>query len=233
MKKVIITGASRGIGQEIAKSFLDIGFDVYGTSTSKKNLNHRFTDWIISDFSKIDQIELCANKIEKLKPDILINNAGINKIDKFHMIDKETFLKIHQINVFAPFLFCQRSILNMKKKKWGRIVNITSIWSKVAKPKRASYMASKFALDGITKALSAEYSKYNVLSNCIAPGVTKTDLTKNTLGTSGMRSISREIPINRLAEPKEVSELVLWLASDKNTYITGQNILIDGGYTTV
>ena len=119
----------------------------------------------------------------------------------------------------------------MKNNGWGRIVNISSIWGKISKEYRASYSASKFALDGLTVALAIEHSVDGIIANCIAPGFTDTKLTQNILGEEGIQQITSAIPIQRLASVEEIAQFVLWLSSSENTYITGQNILIDGGFT--
>lgn len=232
-KKVLITGASRGIGLEIARNFLEAGFNVVGTRTAIKKQYPLDIDWIYGDFSKYKDIEDCSQKFKKFQPDILINNAGINNINKFVKIDSDDFLKTHLVNVFAPFKFCQSVIPKMKLNKWGRIINISSIWGKIGKQYRASYMASKFALDGITLAIAAEHTKDGILCNCLSPGFTNTELTRKNLNDKDISSIKRNIPIKRLAEPKEIAKFVFWLASEDNTYVSGQNIAIDGGYTRV
>ena len=119
----------------------------------------------------------------------------------------------------------------MKEKNWGRIINISSIFGKVSKKYRASYSASKFAIDGITAALAAEVAEYNILVNTVSPGFFETQLTKSILGIKGMREVSSILPIKRLGKPEELSNLILWLSSEYNTYISGQNIIIDGGFT--
>ena len=118
----------------------------------------------------------------------------------------------------------------MKERKWGRIINITSIWSQKSKEHRASYSASKFGLDGITAALSAELSEYGILSNSVSPGFIDTDMTRKILGESGMKDIEKQIPIKRLGNTREIAELVYWLTSESNSYISGQNVFIDGGF---
>ena len=121
----------------------------------------------------------------------------------------------------------------MKEKNWGRIVNISSIWGKISKAHRASYSASKFALDGLTASLAAEFARNGILANCVSPGFTDTELTSQTLGKKGIEEILKTVPIGRMAKPEEIANLVLWLGSDKNEYVSGQNISIDGGFTRV
>jgi 3-oxoacyl-[acyl-carrier protein] reductase len=121
----------------------------------------------------------------------------------------------------------------MKRNRWGRIVNISSIFGNISKEFRASYSASKFGLDGMTAALSAEVSEFNILANCIGPGFIDTEMTRNVLGEKGMMELKDRIPMKRLGQPEEIAALVSWLVSDENTYLTAQNIMIDGGFTRV
>ena len=230
----IVTGASRGIGAEVARTLVKKGIKVIGTRAKNKDVpDIPCSDWIIADFSDDKQLSRCAAEIKKLKPNILINNAGVNKIGHFEKINPDDFLFIQKINVFAPFLFCQSVLPSMSQRSWGRIVNISSIWGKVGKELRASYAASKFALDGITLAIAAEYAQKGILANCVAPGFIDTSLTREVLGPAGMRSVSALVPARRLGSPQEISKFVVWLASDENTYISGQNIAIDGGFSRV
>ncbi len=233
-KTVFVTGAARGIGAALACGFRAEGARVIGTRTEAQSNDGTICDeWVIADFSNTDDIKSCAEEVRRFAPDILINNAGINKISPFIDIDPTDFLRVQQVNVFAPFLFCQAAIPKMKERRWGRIVNIASIWGKVSKKYRATYSASKFALDGFTVALAAEHAVDGILANCVSPGIIDTDLTRHVLGDEGIRTITSAIPSERLGQVDEVMRLVLWLASNENTYIAGQNIAIDGGFTRV
>ncbi|MCC6276050.1 MAG: SDR family oxidoreductase [Leptospiraceae bacterium] len=204
-----------------------------GTRTSLSDESGHCSRWIHADFALRAEIETCADEIRKFEPDILINNAGINIISPFQEIKCEDFLKIHQVNVFAPFVFCQAAITGMLSKNWGRIINISSIWGKISKEFRASYSASKFALDGLTTALSAEHSKNGILANCVLSGFIDTDMTRQILGESGIQNLVNLVPAKRLGTTPEIAKFILWLASEENTYLTGQNIAIDGGFTRV
>lgn len=232
-KKVLITGASRGIGREIAQVYSEQGAYVIGTRTTPVESDSPCNEWIIADFSYEDQIYRCASEIKRLAPDVLINNAGINKIGSFESIDPRDFKKIQQVNVFAPFLLSQAAIPAMKDRGWGRIVNISSIWGKIGKELRTSYAASKFALDGITLSIAAEYSKDGILANCVAPGFTDTELTRHVLGEDGVNQLTAMVPVRRMASSREIANFVFFLGNEGNSYINGQNIAIDGGFSRV
>jgi NAD(P)-dependent dehydrogenase (short-subunit alcohol dehydrogenase family) len=233
-KKIFVTGASRGIGHAIARAFQEEDAYVIGTHTgANKEITDVCHEWVLSDFSDIQSIKGCAKYVRDAEPDILINNAGINKIAPFVDINPSDFLSIQQVNVFAPFMLCQAVVPAMKKKNWGRIVNISSIWGKVGKEHRASYSASKFALDGLTLALAAEHSVDGIIANSIAPGFIDTDLTRQVLGEEGMRTLALSVPARRVGGVEEVARFVLWLAGEENTYISGQSIAIDGGFSRV
>ena len=120
----------------------------------------------------------------------------------------------------------------MIKNKYGRIINISSIFGEISKSKRAAYSASKFGLIGFTKAVALDLAKNNILVNSVSPGFVETDLTRDILGKNEIKNIVKQIPIGRLASTREVSDLILFLASDYNTYLTAQNITIDGGFTS-
>ncbi|MEK7410656.1 MAG: SDR family oxidoreductase [Actinomycetota bacterium] len=232
-KKVFISGASRGIGRAIAELFVAEGAIVLGSATSSKNdlASIGVNESIIADFSLRSDIERCAQFVRQHRPDIVINNAGINNPSLFEEIDHDEFLKIQLVNVFAPMVLCQAAIHGMRENGWGRIVNIASAFSKVGKEHRAPYSASKFALDGLTLSLAIEHSAAGILANCVSPGFIDTDMTRRILGDEGIRQMLKSVPIGRLAQPYEIAHLVLWLSSPENTYLTGQNIAIDGGFT--
>jgi NAD(P)-dependent dehydrogenase (short-subunit alcohol dehydrogenase family) len=229
-KLVFLTGATRGIGREIYHDLISAGATVIGTGTFELR-PEGMEEYYQADFSSEDSIHDCANYLRKIEPEILINNAGININNPFIDINPRDFLLIQQVNLFAPFCLSQAVLPGMKSKGWGRIVNVSSIWGKKSKEYRAAYSASKFALDGMTLALALEHAKDGILANCVAPGFTDTELTRKTLGDVGINKLVDIIPIGRMAQPKEISKFITWLASPENTYITGQSIAIDGGFT--
>lgn len=227
---VLITGVTRGIGCAIAKKYKKHGDYVIGTGTSETKLDY-VNEYIACNFYDVEELEHLCELISKRDIGVLINNAGINIIDNFCSINSADFIKVQQVNLYAPFRLSQSVIPTMIKNNWGRIVNISSVWSIVSKQGRANYSASKFGLDGLTLAMSTEFAKNNILCNCVAPGFIDTEMTWNNLGAHGVEKILELVPINRLADTNEIADFVYMLGSNNNTYITGQNIAIDGGFT--
>lgn len=162
--------------------------------------------------------------------DVLVNNAGINAVSPFAEIADDDFDRVLDVNLRAPMVLCRALVPAMATRGWGRVVNITSIFGTVSKAGRAPYSASKFGLDGLCAALAAEYAASGVLANCVAPGVTDTELTRAVLGDDGIARILTQVPAARLGRPEEIAELVLWLAGPQNTYMSAQNVVIDGGF---
>ncbi|EFA74430.1 3-oxoacyl-(acyl-carrier-like protein) reductase [Raphidiopsis brookii D9] len=185
------------------------------------------------DFADTHATESFVDKIRSSKFDILVNNAGINKVAPFANIAPKDFDLIHLVNVRAPFRLCQAVIPYMLEQRWGRIVNVSSIFGIVSREHRASYSTSKFAIDGMTAALAAEVAQFGILANCVAPGFIDTELTRSILGTQGIADLADRIPARRLGQAEEVASLVCWLCSPENTYISGQRLVIDGGFVRV
>ena len=240
-KTALITGATRGIGKAIADMFLSAAAKLFLTGTNPDEILHLNTEkkdsrvkWLVADFSSQDGL---ASFMEPLKSiddiDICVNNAGINIIKPYTEYSADEYQKLMCINLTAPFSLTRYLIPNMKKREFGRIVNIASIWSKISKPNRNLYTTSKSGLVGFTRAMAVEYAAANILVNAISPGFTRTELTEQSLSQDEMKRLSEQIPIGRFAESREVAQIVLFLCSDLNTYITGQNIVADGGFTVV
>ncbi len=137
-----------------------------------------------------------------------------------------------QVNLIAPIRLIRGFIGNMKKNKWGRIINISSAFGIVARGKQVLYSATKHGINGVTKALALELAQYNILVNSVCPGFAKTDLVVKRNSPEKIATLEKDIPLGRLAEPSEIANLVEFLISDKNTYMTGSCIIIDGGFTS-
>lgn len=231
-KHVLITGGTRGIGESIAAEMNKAGAIVSITGTQKHTDKKNF-DFYKVDFSDRKQVAKFTDVIKSKSFDVLVNNAGINKIGAFKDFKTKEFDQILDVNLRTPFLLCQAVLPFMLNQKWGRIINISSIFGVISKEFRAPYSATKFGLDGMTVALAAEVAKFGILANCIAPGFTRTDLTNEVLGEQGIEKLSKMVPARRIADPVEIARLAVWLASNENSYISGQTLTIDGGFTRV
>ncbi|MES2133313.1 MAG: SDR family oxidoreductase [Bacteroidota bacterium] len=219
-RTVLITGASRGIGKACVELFLAKGYSVLSPGRNELDL--------LSEQS-------IKNYISGLKQpvDILINNAGINPLGSIGEIDFKSAHQLIDTNFWAPVLLTDLLAPKMKAQGYGRIVNISSIWSGVTKAGRSMYASSKAAMNAFTRTAAVEYASSNVLVNAVAPGYVNTELTKVNNTPEQIEAIKANLPINRLAEPSEIAELIYFLASDKNTFVTGQTIFADGGYSII
>lgn len=240
-KIALITGGTRGIGSAIADQFLLAGATVILTGTNLDSIeklnvanNNPLVSYKAVDFTDTISTDSFISWLKGIpRVDILINNAGINKIAANTETTTEDFDALHNVNVKGPYLTCREVSKIMKKNGYGRIVNVTSIWSKITRPGRSLYTSNKFAVAGLTKTLAIELAEHNILVNSVGPGFTLTELTATTNTEDELKKISEMIPIKRMAQPIEIANLILFLSSNLNSYLTGQNIIIDGGYTNV
>ena len=230
-KNVLITGASSGIGMSIANEFYKLGGNVIGTSTTKKIKKVRYEIFKVNFFKKEESSNF-LKYIEEKKIDILVNNAGINIISHIEQLNIKNFKDVLYINLEIPAQISSVVSKNMIKNKYGKIINISSIFGSVSRTMRSSYSSSKFGIKGLTKATALDLASKNIYVNSISPGFIDTKLTRKVLKKSGILKITKDIPLLRMGKPKEIAYLALYLASDYNTYITGQDFLIDGGFTS-
>ena len=232
-RRALVTGGSRGIGVAISRELAGLDIEVVVTSRTSESAAQAEFECHAVDFSDAGAVEVFASAVTRMSIDILVNNAGINIISPFSHIKRDDFQVVQQVNLAAPMSLCQAVLPHMRARNWGRIVNVTSVWAEVSKEKRASYSASKFGLIGLTKALAAEVAREGILANCVSPGIIETDLTQEILGSEGIAALRREIPMGRLGQPEEIAALVGFLVGDRNSYISGQTIVIDGGFVSV
>lgn len=232
-RRALVTGGTRGLGAAISEYLSDVGFDVVLTSRTQQSASKARFECHAVDFMDEAATGEFANRLAEMSIDVLVNNAGINRVAPFAEISTEDFQAVQSVNLFAPMVLSRAVLQHMRGKGWGRIINLGSIFSAVSREGRGSYSASKFGLVGLTKALAAEVARDGILVNCVSPGVIDTELTRDVLGADGIVKIRTEIPIGRLGQPREVATLVGFLASDDSSYISGQSIMIDGGFTSV
>jgi 3-oxoacyl-[acyl-carrier protein] reductase len=219
-KTVLITGASRGIGKACVQKFIECGYKVLAPGRDQMDLN---SDESIASY--ISGIEVPV--------DVLINNAGVNPLSDIGNIDFDAAHSLMKVNFWAPVVLTNLLAPKMKEQGYGRIVNISSIWSGVTKQGRSMYASSKAAINAFTRTSAVEYAAYNVLVNAVAPGYVNTELTKINNTQEQIDVIKQALPIKRLAEPAEIAEVIYFLASESNTFLTGQTIFADGGFSIV
>ena len=216
-KTALVTGSSRGIGKSIKESLSKDGIDIINPSRD------------ILDLSSPKSIDEFLSQLTT-HIDIVINNAGILKVGQHDEISTDDFHEVFQVNVVAPFKLISGLVEGMKHQKFGRIVNISSIWGQKSKEGRTLYSSSKAALDALTRSLAIEFAAYNILINSVAPGYIETDMLKQYNTEKELLKIKDTIPMKRFGKKIEIAELVKFLCSENNSYITGQILTIDGGY---
>ena len=234
-KIVLITGGEGDLGKSICNKFLQLGAKVIVTTTKKELINKKTKKkiYMYLDFINQDTIQIFLNNLKKIKKiDVLINNAGINRLSYINEIDEKYLDEIFKVNLRGPILMTKQISKIMIKKRSGKIINISSIFGIVGKSGRSLYSTTKFGLIGLTKSSALDLAKYNILVNSVSPGVINAGLTKKILNSKEAKKIKKDIPLNRLGQVSDVSHLVCFLCSSFNTYITGQNFVIDGGYTS-
>ena len=234
-KKILVTGATGGIGDSIVKKFLSLDATVLGTGTNNEKLEAlkknypkiETAKFDISEHEKIDEfIENVFSKLGGL--DILINNAGITKDNLSLRMKNDEWQKIIDINLSSTFYLCKSAIKKMLKNKYGRIVNITSIVGHTGNIGQANYSASKAGVVAMSKSLAIEYAKKNISVNCVSPGFIQTKMTEKISEEMKNTLLSR-IPMNKLGTADDVSNTVAFLCSESSSYITGETIHVNGG----
>ena len=235
-KKALITGASGGIGKEIAKVLIEHNAEVCISGRNHEELNAlkkslgRKCHEVTCDLSKKDEIIELIKKADEFMGyiDILVNNAGITKDNIFLRMSENEWEDVLNVNLNSTFNILKLITKGMVKRKYGRIINISSVVGVTGGAGQVNYSASKAGLIGLTKSLSQEIATRNITVNCIAPGFIETPMTKN-LDDKRKDAILNSIPMNRIGKPKDLSSAIIFLASQESSYITGQTLHINGG----
>ena len=235
-KKIIVTGASGGIGNSLTKVLSESGAKILATGTKVEKLeklkskfkNVNILKFDISDINKIE--EFIENATSELggRLDCIINNAGVTQDNLAIRMSFEEWKKVIDINLNSTFLLCKFAIKKMLKNKSGKIINISSVVGHTGNVGQANYTASKAGIVAMSKSLAIEYAKKNININCISPGFIKSEMTSK-IDEKFKEVIISKIPSSRLGEPEDIANVVLFLASDLSNYINGETIHVNGG----
>ena len=234
-KKILITGATGGIGYSLVKKFYELGSVVLATGTNQDKLNklkNEFKNINIKKF-KLDEhsqiegfINSCYEDLRGL--DVLINNAGITLDNLSIRLADENWKKVIDVNLTSTFLMCQNSIKKMLKNKYGKIINITSIVGHTGNLGQANYAASKAGIVGFSKSMAIEYAKKKININCISPGFIQTEMT-DKINDDFKKTLITKIPSGDLGTGQDIANCAVFLSSDMSDYITGETIHVNGG----
>jgi 3-oxoacyl-[acyl-carrier protein] reductase len=234
-KKILITGATGGIGNSLVEKFHNLGSLIVATGTNEEKLNKlkkKYPKIIVEKF-KLDEhskIEEFVDKVYKNLNglDVLVNNAGITLDNISLRLTEENWKKVIDINLTSTFLMCKYAIKKMLKNKYGKIINITSIVGHTGNLGQANYAASKAGILAFSKSLALEYAKKSININCVAPGFIKTEMTEK-INEEFKKILISKIPSGDLGSGEDVSNCVAFLASDMSKYINGETIHVNGG----
>jgi len=234
-KKILITGATGGIGNSLVKKFNELGSVILATGTNQDKLdklksefkNIKIKQFKLNEHSKIEEfINTCHSELEGI--DVLINNAGITLDNISIRLSDENWKKVVDINLTSTFLMCKHSIKKMLKNKQGKIINITSIVAHTGNLGQANYAASKAGIIGFSKSLAIEYAKKKININCISPGFIKTEMT-DKINEEFRKMLINKIPSGDLGTGQDVANSAAFLASEMSDYITGETLHVNGG----
>ena len=242
MKNVLITGATGGIGSAIAIAFAREKYNVALHTFSKIDEANKICDELTAkygikavcvkaDISKESDVKAMFSQLGNTfgKIDILVNNAGVSFVSMLCDTTSEDFDRVMNVNLKGAFLCTKEAMKNMVHNKWGRVINISSVWGNVGASCEVVYSASKAGLVGFTKALSKELAPSGITVNAVSPGLIDTKMNSH-LSKEDVDALCEEIPMGRMGKPFEVAHAVLFLASENASYITSQNITVDGGW---
>ena len=219
MKRVLLTGGRGGIGSAICQKFTDNGYDVVAPNSQELDLS---------------SLENISTYFQQTKPefDVFIHCAGYNNPSELEKVTINEFVKTQNINLNSFVFIIQALIPYFKKVKKGHILGISSLYGTISRAKRLPYTVSKHGLVGAMQTVALELGKYNVCCNTLAPGFVDTPLTRKNLTAEEISKISDQIPLGALTTPKEIANTAFFLCSSENTAISGQNIIVDGGFIT-
>ena len=228
VKKVLVSGGTKGIGGAIVTKLLDEGYSVIATTRDKTKANileHKNLTVENLDLSSKDSVSEFQEKLESFKPSILINNAGVTKDNLFLRMSENDWTEVIETNLNGTYRLTKIFLKDMIKNKWGRIINIGSVSGLMGNPGQTNYASSKAALEGFTRSLAKEIGSRNITVNLVSPGFINTDMTSGLT----IEKLESQIPLGRMGNPSDVASLVAFLAGEGAGYITGQTLVVDGG----
>jgi NAD(P)-dependent dehydrogenase (short-subunit alcohol dehydrogenase family) len=237
----LVTGGSKGLGKAMARGLAEHGADIVIASRTEAELRPALDEilagtgrkgrYFVSDLSKREaSAKLAQDALAAMgRIDILINNAGTNKPQSIDEISDDTWDTLVELNLNSVMALTRAVVPDMKKRKWGRVVHISSIMGFISKEKRNVYSATKSALLGLARASALDLGAYGITVNCIAPGPFLTDLPLSVLSPADQKQMADRTAIGRWGDPKELVGPALLLCSDAGSYITGQTLVVDGG----
>jgi NAD(P)-dependent dehydrogenase (short-subunit alcohol dehydrogenase family) len=241
-KVALVTGGSKGLGKAMARGLACAGADVVIASRHEGELKSALEEilrdtprrgrYFVADLSRRDEADKLARAaLDAMgRVDVLINNAGSNKPEAIDAISDETWDRVMELNLSSVMALTRAVVPDMKKREWGRIIHISSVMAFVSKEKRNIYSATKAALLGLARASALDLGEHGITVNCIAPGPFLTDLPASVLSAAEQKSFADRTALGRWGDPKELVGPALLLASDAGSYITGQTLVVDGGY---
>jgi NAD(P)-dependent dehydrogenase (short-subunit alcohol dehydrogenase family) len=238
----LVTGGSKGLGKAMARGLAEAGAEVIISSRHEDELRPALDEiltgtssrggYFVADMSKRGDVDRLAKfALDKMgKVDILINNAGTNKPEPIDTIADANWDSIVEINLTSVMSLTRALVPQMKERRWGRVIHISSVMGFISKEGRNVYSATKSALLGLARASSLDLGTYGITVNCIAPGPFLTDLPGKILTAEQKREFAKRTALDRWGDPKELIGPALLLASEAGSYITGQTLVVDGGF---
>jgi NAD(P)-dependent dehydrogenase (short-subunit alcohol dehydrogenase family) len=241
-KTVLVTGGSKGLGKAMARGFAEAGADVVISSRHENELRAALDDilkgtgrkghYVVADMTQRDDVKrLAQSALERMgKIDILVNNAGTNKPQGIDVITDAAWDEVMEINLTSVMVLTRALVPQMKQRRWGRVLHISSIMAYLSKEGRNIYSATKAALVGFARASALDLGPFGITVNCIAPGPFLTDLPASVLSAAEQKVFADHTALGRWGRPEELVGPALLLASDAGSYITGETLVVDGGF---
>ena len=232
-RRVLVTGASRGIGAQVASAFLGRGYEVWGAATSEAGADG-ISAWLGDGRGLVlraedpDSVAALTETLKPNMPEVLVNNAGITRDNLILRMSDDEWQQVMDVNVTSLFRLCKPMVRAMMRARWGRIINLSSVIARMGNAGQVNYAASKGAIEAFTRSLAVEVGSRGITVNAVAPGFIETDMT-DALDEKTREALLARIALGRLGSTSDVAELILFLASEAAGYITGQTIGVNGG----